>query len=251
MKRTVLLSLITLFIAVAFQTGVHSACVTGSPTLNIPSTSQVKAVSGVVYLSLMGGATPKANDCGLTPSNAAATWTGWGGPLDSDNMSIGEGPGTRNLITINGVRYERGFGTHSAATFEYDLTGGNYVRFEAVAGMDDEKDHNDLAARDFAGQCGNGGTAKFTFSVDGKVLAETGVLRGVVEGGGANASGEKIAFDIPAGAKMLKIEVTDGGDGAGCDHADIADAKLILAGGTAVDAKGKLSTTWGRLKASY
>ncbi len=246
MKRTVLLSLITMFIAVAFQTGVHSACVTGSPTLDIPSTSQVKAVSGVVYLSLIGGATPKTNDCGLNPSNAAATWTGWGGPLDSDNMSIGEGPGTRNLITINGVRYERGFGTHSAATFEYDLTGGNYVRFEAVAGMDDEKDNPD-----FSGQCGHGGTSKFIFSVDGKMVVETGVLRGVVAGGGKNALGEKVAFDIPSGAKTLKIEVTDGGDGAGCDHADVADAKLMLAGGTAVDAKGKLSTTWGRLKASY
>jgi hypothetical protein len=234
----------------ALQNSVYSQCENlPSPALDIPFSSEVSAVDdpNVVYLSIIGGDTPVPNDCGLNPSNDAAQWTGWGGPLDFDGASIGEGPGTRNWITVNGVRYERGIGTHSAATFTFDLTGAEYVRFEGVVGLDDEKDNPD-----FSGQCGHGGTSQFIFSIDGAVVHESAVLRGVVVGGGANAPSEAVAFDIPAGADELMIQVTDGGDGAGCDHADIADAKLIMAGGaTPVEAKDKLSASWGRIKATY
>ena len=46
---------------------------------------------GVTYLSFIGGSTPKPNKCGLNPKNPEAEWTGWGGPLDTDNATIGEG----------------------------------------------------------------------------------------------------------------------------------------------------------------
>jgi len=248
MKRIIFLALIVFLATIVVQTAVYSQCETVAPTLDIAFDSEVSAVDdeGIVYLRIVGGDSPSPTECGLNPANDPAAWTGWGGPLDSDNMSIGEGGGTRNLITINGVRYERGIGTHSAAVFEYDLTGDEYIRFEAVAGMDDEKD-----GADFAGDCGHGGTSSFIFSVDGTVIHETAVLSGVVEGGGADAPSEKVAFDIPAGSSTLTIEVTDGGDGAGCDHADIGNARLITSRATSVEAKGKLSTTWGALKSRY
>ena len=34
---------------------------------------------------------PKPNKCGLSPKNPEAEWTGWGGPIDTDNATIGEG----------------------------------------------------------------------------------------------------------------------------------------------------------------
>ena len=54
-----------------------------------------------------------------------------------------------------------------------------------------------------------------------------------------------------AGAKELVIEIGDGGDGIGCDHSALGDAKLLTGTGTAVKPVGKLSTSWGAIKASY
>jgi len=86
----------------------------------------VKEDPKAIYLSVINGDTPKANACGLNPSNAAGEWTGWGGPLDLDNATIGEGAGSRNEIVIGGTYFERGIGTHAAAKFVYDLTGAAY-----------------------------------------------------------------------------------------------------------------------------
>ena len=90
---------------------------------------------GVVYLALIGGDQPKANACGLIPKNDAGQWTGWGGPLNFDNVTIGEGAPTRNHIVIGGTYFERGFGAHAIGTLVYDLTGDSYRRFEAYVGM--------------------------------------------------------------------------------------------------------------------
>ncbi|MCE2401369.1 NPCBM/NEW2 domain-containing protein [Candidatus Poribacteria bacterium] len=94
---------------------------------------------GVIYLALIGGSQPKANACGLIPKNDAGQWTGWGGPLNFDNVTIGEGGATRNHIVIGGTYFERGFGAHAVGTFVYDLTGDDYTKFEAYVGMSDEK----------------------------------------------------------------------------------------------------------------
>jgi hypothetical protein len=195
---------------------------------------------GAVYLTVINGDQPTPNACGLNPSNDAAEWTGWGGPLDGDNVTIGEGPGTRNEIVIGGVYFERGVGTHGAAIFVYDLTGGNYAKFEGYVGMADEKDPAD---------CDHGGSSTFTFSVDGTEMFASDVLQGTVDG--VNVDPVKVEFDIPADAKELVIEIGDGGDGVGCDHAAIGDAKLLTGTETAVKPAGKLSTSWGAIKASY
>ena len=99
---------------------------------------------GVTYLAFIGGSTPKPNDCGLIPKNSEAEWTGWGGPLDVDNATIGEGGGTRNHIVIGGIYFERGIGSHAIATMVYDLSGGDYLKFEGYVGMSDEKDPAEL-----------------------------------------------------------------------------------------------------------
>ena len=195
---------------------------------------------GVVYLALIGGSQPQANGCGLIPKNPAAEWTGWGGPLNFDNATIGEGATTRNHIIIGGTYFERGLGAHSVGTFIYDLTGASYRRFEAYVGMSDEKDPAD---------CGHGGTGNFIFSVDGEEAFKSETLGGVVDG--ENVEAVKVEFDIPANATELTIVMGDGGDGNGCDHSAIGDAKLLTGQALAVEPPNKLPTIWGHLKASY
>ena len=195
---------------------------------------------GVVYLAVIGGSQPKANACGLIPKNDAAAWTGWGGPLNFDNATIGEGGGSRNHIVIGGIYFERGIGAHATATLIYDLTGDKYLKFETYVGMSDEKD---------PGDCGHGGSGDFTFSIDGKQAFKSEVLKGT--DGGENVEAVKVEIDIPSNAKELTIVMGDGGDGNGCDHSAIGDAKLLTAQALAVEPANKLPTIWGHLKARY
>lgn len=195
---------------------------------------------GVVYLAVIGGSQPQPNGCGLIPKNPTGEWTGWGGPLNFDNATIGEGGATRNHIVIGGIYFERGVGAHSIATLVYDLTGDKYLKFEAYVGMSDEKDPDG---------CGPGGTSDFTFSIDGKQAFKSEVLPGV--DGGENVDALKVEFDIPANAKELTIVMGDGGDGNGCDHSNMGDAKLLTAQVLAVEPANKLPTIWGHLKAKY
>jgi hypothetical protein len=196
--------------------------------------------AGITYLALVNGSQPRPNACGLNPSNDPAQWAGWGGPLEAENVTIGEGAGSRNEIVIGGVYFERGFGSHSAATFVYPLTGGNYGSFEGYVGMSDEKDPE---------ECGHGGSSVFVFTVDGVEMFRSDLLQGTVDG--ENVAPVKVEFDIPSGANELVIEFTDGGDGNGCDHSAIGDAKLIGAGVTPVSPDGRLSTTWGEIRNRY
>ncbi|MBT7097769.1 hypothetical protein HN937_10375 [Candidatus Poribacteria bacterium] len=209
--------------------------------VDVPFTTEMAADANAVYLSVVGGDTPTPNDCGLLASNDPALWMGWGGPLDVDNASIGEGPGTRNFVTIGGTRYARGIGTHSDATFGFDLSGGNYERFMAYVGMDDEKDAGAAGAGD---SCGFGGTSEFTVSVDGSVVFESGLVTGM--SGADNVAPVLVDVDV-TGASDLEIAITGGDDGIGCDHAAIGDPKL-QSSSTAVDPAGKTTTTWSTLK---
>ena len=136
------------------------------PSEKIPFSKEVKEDTriGVIYLAFVGGDTPKPNACGLKPKNPENEWTGWGGPIDSDNMTIGEGPGTRNDIVIGGVLFERGIGNHAQAKLLYDLTGDNYVYFSSYAGIvDDPGSEGDVG-------CPTRGSTFFFFSVDGKEI---------------------------------------------------------------------------------
>lgn len=196
--------------------------------------------SGVTYLTLINGSQPKPNACGLNPSNPSGEWTGWGGPLNADNMTIGEGAGSRNDIVIGGILFERGVGTHAPCKIVYPLTGGNWVKFEGYVGMTDEKD---------PAECGHGGSGVFVFSIDGKQKFKSDVLKGA--DGGKNVAAVKVEFDIPSGAKELMIEFQDGGDGNSCDHSTMGDAKLLTKSAFSVDARGKLTTSWGAIKALY
>jgi hypothetical protein len=200
----------------------------------------VKEDPKAIYLAVINGSTPKPNACGLNPTNPAGEWTGWGGPLDRDNATIGEGAGSRNEIVIGGTYFERGIGTHAAAKLVYSLTGDSYKKFEAYVGMSDEKD---------PAECGHGGSCAFIFTIDGKEMEKTPTLKGT--DGGKEVEALKVEFNIPSGAKELVIQVTDGGDGNSCDHGALGDAKLLTAAGMSVTKKDKSATLWGSIKAAY
>jgi len=115
-----------------------------------------------------------------------------------------------NALTLGGVVYPHGLGTHAASQLVVDLKGAA-TRFEAMAGVDDER----------KGQ----GSVVFQVYVDGVKKAETKTLHG----GDAPIP---ISVDL-TGAKRLLLSVTDSGDGNTDDHADWAGARLMLAPGAA------------------
>ncbi len=211
------------------------------PNVNNDYDKIVKEDPKGVYLTVVNGSTPKPNKCGLNPKNPAAEWTGWGGPLDADNMTIGEGAGTRNDIVIGGTYFERGIGTHAIGKLVYDLTGGDYKKFECYIGMSDEKD---------AGlECGHGGSGVFIFSIDGKQMYKSDLLKGGEAG--KNTPAVKVEFNIPSGAKELQIDLSNGGDGNSCDHSALGDPKLLTAAAMSVEPGNKSTTLWGSIKATY
>ena len=115
-------------------------------------------------------------------------------------------------LSIGGVKFARGIGTHANSTFVLGLA-GNGQTFTAAVGVDDEK--------------GKGlGSVVFKVLGDGKVLWESPVLRG-----GDPAKPVSVPL---AGLKTLSLIVEDGGDGVDSDHADWADAQIEMTAGKPV-----------------
>jgi len=113
-------------------------------------------------------------------------------------------------LTLNGVVYPHGLGTHAVSRLLVNLQ-GSATKFDAMAGVDDEK----------KGQ----GSVQFQVYVDGRKKLETPVLHG----GDAPVP---ISVDL-TGAKRMTLVVTDAGDGNDSDHADWAGALLTLVPGAA------------------
>lgn len=198
---------------------------------------------GVIYLSFIGGSQPIPNTCGLNPKNASLNWTGWGGPVDTDNAAIGHGTGRRNGLVIGGVYFERGLGLHANAKVVYDLTGSDYTQFQGYVGMSDEMDPNN---------CDHGGTSIFTFNIDGRRAFESDLIPGSRNGN--NVAPIKVEFAIPTTAKELEI-IVDGGGDISCDHAAIGDAKLISEGVSSrvvdTEISTPITTSQRKVKAIY
>ena len=116
-----------------------------------------------------------------------------------------------NALTLSGVAYPHGLGTHAVSRLLVNLK-GSATKFEALTGVDDEKKGS--------------GSVQFQVFVDGKKKAETPVLHG----GDAPVP---VSVDL-TGAKRMTLVVTDAGDGNDSDHADWAGALLTLVPG-AVD----------------
>ena len=125
---------------------------------------------------------------------------GWGKP--QVDRSITEKP-----LSIGGKEFERGVGSHAAATLWIELGGSE--RFLASVGVDDAA-------------LSRPGSVSFKVIGDGKKLWESGVMK---PGDAAKA----IDVDL-GGVKVLLLMVEDGGDGINFDHADWAEARFVVSG---------------------
>ena len=106
------------------------------------------------------------------------------------------------------VTYDRGIGAHSTSTIIYDLTNKNYGFFTAYVGVDRQ-------------MYGSVGSVTFEVYVDGVKQFDSGRM---------NSKDPRQYVEVNvAGAKELKLVVTDAGNGNGSDHATWADTKLHYA----------------------
>jgi hypothetical protein len=107
-------------------------------------------------------------------------------------------------ITLNTVTYQKGLGVHAPSEITYAL-GGRYTTFLADVGVDDEVMDN--------------GTVVFQVLVDDVVVFHSGTMTGADAAKNVNVS--------VSGKQVLKLVVTDNGDGIAYDHADWAGARLV------------------------
>ena len=138
----------------------------------------------------------------------------WLEDLDIRQMEQGYGTPMRRRSVDNSPlslyhrAYAHGVGTHANSTLVIDLKGAA-KNFVSMVGVDDEKT----------------GAGSITFEVwlDGKKVADTGVMKG----------GDKpklLQVDL-TGAKKMILRVTDAGDGMDSDHGDWAGARIQLVEG--------------------
>ena len=150
----------------------------------------------------------------LIPTNPATQWAGWREHVWE--RKPGKGLPRRPNGFMNpaeSVQYyddwEYFFYSHAESRIVYDLSGAVYRRFEA--------------GFDMPNPCGSIASLEIVFLADSKEVYNSGLLRG------SQARNTHIAFDIPPNTQTLTINVTDGGDGIGCDHFILAEARLLHA----------------------
>ncbi len=129
---------------------------------------------------------------------------GWGDP--HRDLSVDGNP-----LSIAGRKYEHGLGTHASSLMRIGLD-GQAESFTADVGVDGSESAD--------------GTVTFMVVGDGKKLFETPVMRG-------GDPAKPVSVDLH-GVKTVTLVVGDAGDGIDHDHADWADAKIIMAAGKPV-----------------
>lgn len=125
------------------------------------------------------------------------------GPVERDRANGGSAAGDGGPITLNGVRFARGLGTHAVSDVRVPL-GGACTRFEASVGIDDAVQQK--------------GSAVFQVLTDGVLLYDSGLMKGPT-------ATRTVRVDV-TGRAELRLRVTDGGNGNTSDLADWADARL-------------------------
>ncbi|MEU9095179.1 NPCBM/NEW2 domain-containing protein [Streptomyces sp. NPDC048428] len=125
------------------------------------------------------------------------------GPVEKDTSNGESAAGDGHPLTIGGEVYAKGLGVHAASAVEY-YAGGACSTVTARVGADDEK--------------GAKGSVAFEIWSDGTKAASTGVLTNAM-------AARSVSADV-SGAQVVRLVVTDGGDGVDSDHADWADLRI-------------------------
>ncbi|MFD7819531.1 NPCBM/NEW2 domain-containing protein [Streptomyces sp. NPDC059785] len=143
---------------------------------------------------------PGVSSLGDLPWMTAAN--GWG-PVERNTSNGESAAGDGGPLTIGGTVYADGLGVHAESSVEF-YTGGACETVTADVGVDDEKSTN--------------GTVTFEVWADGTEAASTGVLD-------TTMPAQPLSADV-TGAEVIRLTVTDAGDGIDSDHADWANATL-------------------------
>ena len=140
----------------------------------------------------------------------------WLDELNLSEATQGYGVPTKNKsldgrkLTIAGVTYDRGFGTHAVSSLLV-LLDGKATGFSALVGIDDEVSGHDPAV-------------EFQLMADGKQIWTSGLMK---LGDAARPCSVKLE-----GVQKLELLVNDGGNGNYYDHADWVNAKFEVSGAT-------------------
>jgi alpha-galactosidase len=156
---------------------------------------------GLIALSVCAASPVSAETVWLSSLDLSQMTAGWSAPKADHEI-------TGQSIVIAKEQFAHGVGTHAASNFRVDL-GGQATRFTARVGVDDS--------------AGGQGSVEFIVSGDGKILWQSGLMTG-------GQPAKSVDVDL-TGVKTLGLQVTDGGDGSSNDHADWADAKIVMADG--------------------
>jgi hypothetical protein len=128
------------------------------------------------------------------------------GPVERDRSNGEDGLGDGGVLRLNGVTFAKGLGAHAPSEVEVSVL--SCSRFRATVGVDDE--------------VGVNGSVVFQVFGDGVKLWESAVLSG------ASAS---VPVDVDvSGRGVLRLVVTEAGNGGAYDHADWADARVVCGG---------------------
>ena len=130
------------------------------------------------------------------------------------------------LLAVGGKTYAHGLGVHAPNVLTVPL-GGHALSFSAEVGLDDGVPRTSRAA------------VEFRVWVDGRLAASSGLLR-------KGKRRRSLVVDL-AGARVVQLEVTDGGDPHVQDHADWADAFFLFKDGTGPVDPASLSPQLGIL----
>ena len=116
------------------------------------------------------------------------------------NKSISDKP-----LSVGGVVFKRGVGTHAPSSGSFKTDGKSPLRFTAKVGADDAAD----------------GVGSMVFQVfgDDKKLFDSGLMR-------KGDPAKDVDVDLK-GHKQIELRVTDGGNGNTFDHANWCDARFV------------------------
>ncbi|MBK8979372.1 MAG: NPCBM/NEW2 domain-containing protein [Planctomycetes bacterium] len=137
----------------------------------------------------------------LSSLELATLRQGWGTPMVDRSV-------TGQPLSIGGRRFASGIGSHAPGEWWIEL-GGRAERFVAWVGVDDD--------------AGGRGSITVALWADGRRLFASDVLRG-------GMAPQQIDVDL-RGVQRLLLELGTAGDGRDHDHADWADAALLMASG--------------------
>ena len=162
--------------------------------INIKLAVGLFAAVAAVALSVQADA-PAESSFEASLMDLSNATSGWG------KVRIGKSV-SGQLMKVGGMTMWRGIGTHAPSKIVVPL-GEGALRVETRVGVDDAS---------------KSGSVVFRIWADDKVVAESPLMKG-------GDAAHKMKADL-RGAKTCTLEVTDGGDGKDCDHADWIETRF-------------------------